>query len=346
MTPRRLPRPTRRLEAPLLFESFFVAAVCSFLGIRAFLALANYPQVGGGGLHIAHMLWGGLLMLVALLLLLGFLDATVFHAAAIVAGLGFGTFIDEIGKFVTSDNDYFFRPAVALIYVAFVGAFLLTRTLIGTRRLDPRESLANALDRLEGDFDRPIDPDELVTIRTLLRDSDPGSPLAVALGRYVTGLPTRPDTDSAIETAWTRLSAVYADLLERPWFDRALTIAIVLYTAASVVGVGAVLLATGALALGSGAGGPLSVVATAEGVSTVAGAALVMIGVTRLRRSRLAAYRWFIRGLLVWILVTQVFVFYASQLAGVGGLAVDLAAYGSIRFAIRRETVAARPRDG
>ena len=34
------------------------------------------------------------------------------------------------------------------------------------------------------------------------------------------------------------------------------------------------------------------------------------------------------RGLLVWILVTQVFVFYSSQLAGLGGLVIDLVAYG------------------
>jgi hypothetical protein len=48
------------------------------------------------------------------------------------------------------------------------------------------------------------------------------------------------------------------------------------------------------------------------------------------------------RGLLVWILVTQVFVFYSSQLAGLGGLLVDLVAYGSLRFAITREIVAGR----
>jgi len=34
MTPRPLSRLTRDAEAPLLLESFFVAAVASFLGIR------------------------------------------------------------------------------------------------------------------------------------------------------------------------------------------------------------------------------------------------------------------------------------------------------------------------
>jgi len=78
--------------------------------------------------------------------------------------------------------------------------------------------------------------------------------------------------------------------------------------------------------------------------STILGAALVGVGVLRLPSSRLAAYHWFMRGLLVWILMTQVFVFYSSQLAGLGGLAVDLVAYGSLRFALDREITADRDR--
>ena len=74
-------------------------------------------------------------MLVALILLLTYLDRTVQHVAAIIAGLGFGTFVDEIGKFLTADNDYFFRPAVALIYVIFVGLFLVGACLAGRRAL-------------------------------------------------------------------------------------------------------------------------------------------------------------------------------------------------------------------
>jgi hypothetical protein len=78
--------------------------------------------------------------------------------------------------------------------------------------------------------------------------------------------------------------------------------------------------------------------------STILGAALVGVGVVRLPGSRLAAYRWFMRGLLVWILLTQVFVFYSSQLAGLVGLAIDLVAYGSLRFALDREVRADRDR--
>jgi hypothetical protein len=57
----------------------------------------------------------------------------------------------------------------------------------------------------------------------------------------------------------------------------------------------------------------------------------------------MVAYRWFMRGLLVWLLITQVFVFYSSQLAGTGGLVVDLIAYGSLRFALTREGASGQP---
>ena len=54
---RRRPLPSRNSDGLLLVDSFVVAAVVSFLGIRAFLTLTGFPSIGGGGLHIAHMLW-------------------------------------------------------------------------------------------------------------------------------------------------------------------------------------------------------------------------------------------------------------------------------------------------
>ena len=85
--PRRPNRPVRNSDGPFLIESFLIAAVVSFLGIRAFLTLTGFPRVGGGELHIAHMLWGGALMLVAIMLLLSFLDRPIQHVSAVVAGL-------------------------------------------------------------------------------------------------------------------------------------------------------------------------------------------------------------------------------------------------------------------
>ncbi|HLX34951.1 MAG TPA: hypothetical protein VKR30_06850 [Candidatus Limnocylindrales bacterium] len=331
-------RVTRNTEAPWLFESFFIAAVASFLGIRWFLALTNYPKIGTNGLHIAHMLWGGLLMLVALLLLLGYLDRNIHHAAAIIAGLGFGTFIDEIGKFVTSDNDYFYRPAVALVYVAFVGAYLVARAFVGRRRPSPAEALANALGRLAGDASGPLQPDERGRIARLLSMADAADPGTRLVVRYLAERPGTPERSSWLTAVPGRLARAYERLMENAWAERAITVFVVGYAIAAVAGVGGLVAAT--------SGGAATVVSAPAGAaqlgSTVVGAVLVVVGAVRLASSRLAGYHWMLRGLLVWILVTQVFVFYSSQLAGLGGLVVDLAAYGSLRFAIARELLSDR----
>jgi len=329
---------TRDAEAPLLFESLFVAAAASFLGIRWFLASTGYPRVGSNGIHIAHMLWGGLLMLLALMLLFAFLDRSVQHLAAVIAGLGFGTFIDEIGKFVTSDNNYFYRPAIALIYCLFVVAFLVARTLIGQRRLSETEALANALDLLEGTLDGPIEPDDRDRIERLLELANPNAPLAVFAKQYVASLPQAAKHASLVATVRRRLAGGYEKLMANPWAERVLSVGVVAYAAAAVL---AVTLVATQTPMG-GEADTSAAAAIAQVASTIAGAALVGRGVLSLRTSRTAAYHWFMRGLLVWILVTQMFVFYSSQLAGLGGLVVDLVAYGSLRFAITREIVAGR----
>ncbi|HLL49680.1 MAG TPA: hypothetical protein VK356_03340, partial [Thermomicrobiales bacterium] len=122
--------PARTVLEPMLLERFFVSAIVAVLLIRAWLGLTGYPQIGGDGLHIAHMLFGGIGMLIALLMSLAFLGQRSRHLAAIVGGAGFGAFIDELGKFITSDNNYFYQPAIALIYVVFVLIFVAGERLV------------------------------------------------------------------------------------------------------------------------------------------------------------------------------------------------------------------------
>ena len=325
-------RPLRNDDGMRYLESFVVAAVASVLSIRWFLTLTRFPQVGQGGLHIAHMLWGGALMLIALLLLFAYLDRPVQHVAAIVAGLGFGTFIDEIGKFVTADNDYFFRPALALIYVVLVVIFIVGRTLIGRRALTENEAMANALDLIQVRLSGPLEDDDRTRIEDLLSQADARSELVVAIRSYLERVPKRPDENAWWETIPRWFAGHYQRAVADPRFSRVLTGAVIVYAAAAVAG--SLLVVVTARRTGT----VLTVASLGQIVSTLVGAALIWIGLLALRESRVEAYRWFLRGILVWLLITQVFVFYQSQFAGLGGLIVDLAAYVTVRYALGHES--------
>jgi hypothetical protein len=330
---RRRRSPLRNSDAALLLESFLVAAVISVLAIRWALTLTGFPQLGGGGLHVAHMLWGGGLMLIAILLMLAYLDRSILHAAAIIAGLGFGTFIDEVGKFITADNDYFFRPAVAVIYVVFVVVFLVARALVGERRLSHREALANVLDLLEPRLGRPLEGDDRRAITDLLDQAGPDSELTKAIRAYLDALPSRRNEESWWEAVPHRVSRTYVRIARHPAFSRALTTFVIVYAAAAVVG--SFLLA---LAAPRDPDGGLSLVVIGQVLSTVVGAVLVVRGLLELPVSRMGAYRWFLRGILVWLLITQVFVFYTSQPIGLAGLLFDVVAYATLRYAVSHET--------
>jgi hypothetical protein len=339
VVPQRFSRPLRNSDGPLLLESFLVAGVVSFLGIRWFLTLTGFPRIGGGGLHIAHMLWGGALMLGALVLLLSYLDRSIQHLAAIIAGLGFGTFIDEVGKFVTADNDYFFRPAVSLVYVVFVVVFLVARAIEGRRPLTEREALANALDLLQGTLGEPIEPEDRARIDDMLDRAGAEGHLAPALRLYLDHVPGRPDVEAWWEAIPRWGARRYKQLAADPRFEALVTAAVIVYATAVVI---ASLLVV-VTAARPGSNEPLTVAATGHVISTLAGAALVARGVVALPGSRAAAYRWFVRGVLVWLLLTQVFIFYESELAGLGGLALDLGVYATLLYALRRETAHLRP---
>src|SRR3954447_14361357 len=132
-------------QASLRIMAMLVSAVATVLVVRGFLAATGYPQLGGRGLHVAHVLWGGLIMVLGLVLLLSFAGPVIRPVAAVVSGVGIGLFIDEIGKFVTSDNDYFYRPAAALMYVFVAALVLLVHLLHGRHPHHPSEHLAGAV---------------------------------------------------------------------------------------------------------------------------------------------------------------------------------------------------------
>src|SRR5690606_16463364 len=72
-------------------------------------------------------------------------------------------------------------------------------------------------------------------------------------------------------------------------------------------------------------------------VFSVLPALFVIVGIVRLPDSRLAAYQWFRRAVLVLILITQVFAFYRDQLLAVLGLFANILVLVTLHAVIRLE---------
>ncbi|MEU5530327.1 hypothetical protein ABZ744_25685 [Micromonospora chersina] len=144
-TPVRRPALIRSAAGAERVELFLVSAVLCIGVTRAVLAAADHPQVGSGGLHVAHVLWGGLGMLAGQLVSLLFLGPRVARLAAVLGGVGFGLFIDEVGKFLTADHNYFYEPVAAIIYGTVVLVWLVVRLGVHRRPLSDRENAVNRL---------------------------------------------------------------------------------------------------------------------------------------------------------------------------------------------------------
>ncbi len=165
-----------RLGIGPALDLFLVAGVATILIIRTFLASTGYPQLGGEGLHIAHMLWGGLLMVIAIAYLVLSTSRRSIVLAALVGGAGWGFFIDEVGKFVTSDNNYFFRPAVAIIYVSFLVLYLVFRAFETRITRTADIYLANAFEVAKEAVVRHVSAGDLERAEAYLRHCDPEDP--------------------------------------------------------------------------------------------------------------------------------------------------------------------------
>jgi hypothetical protein len=305
-----------------------VSAVTAVLVTRLYLSLTGYPRIGSGPLHIAHLLWGGLLMLVAVVIMLAVLGKRSKRWAAIVGGLGLGLFVDEIGKFVTADNNYFFQPALALIYVLFIVLFLVFRAIERTS-LSQHELLVNAADMLSEIVMAGATRSELARAHLLLDRCAVHGPLADGLRQAIANATHVPEHRSPVTVAAAWAWRTYDALLEWRWFQRAIWL---IFVGQALFGLIATAVTTWATING------VSTISAAQLVTSSISLVLVLIGVERLPRSRLDAYRWFERSVLISIFFTQVIMFWQDQLTALGGLFWDLGLLEVLRYLIKQET--------
>jgi hypothetical protein len=324
--------------------AMLVSAVATVLLVRALLAAAGYPQIGGGGLHIAHVLWGGLLMVVGLVLLLSFAGPVIRPTAAVVAGIGIGLFIDEVGKFVTSDNDYFYRPAAALMYVFVACLVLLVHLLHGRRPHHPSEHLAGAVDQAVAGVVGGFTPRRRAAVNAQLRRAS-GAPGLEEARRLVRAVPDDP-VELFDPLRLMRTRRVVFRLRRLLGGGRTADLLPVITAAVLTVQVGYAAARFGPrlvdyLTSPAGTRHPPGPVPLTLGLaSTVVCAALVVAGVARLRRDTTAAYRWFHRALLVNLLFTRVFEFDVEQFLAAASVVVDVVMLGVVTAALayRRTT--------
>lgn len=143
----RSPIVRNRVKEYLLVTLMSFAASVSLT--RLFLELTGYPTLGKGELHIAHVLWGGLLLFAGSLMPLIFSNRWALDISAFLSGTGIGLFIDEVGKFITQSNDYFHPSAAPIIYAFFLLTVLLYIELQRPKIITTRQSLYEALQELE-----------------------------------------------------------------------------------------------------------------------------------------------------------------------------------------------------
>jgi hypothetical protein len=328
-----------------LHLTFFVTAIATELCIRTQLYLTHYPQLGGHGLHIAHLLWGGLFMVVALAILLSLLGRRPRQVAALIGGVGFGFFIDELGKFITADNNYFYKPAAGIIYLIFIGLYLGSRAYQRHRGLNEDERVRNAIELIGEANHGPFKAEYRDQALALLAEVPAAHPLRDPLVALAEDIDTTPNPDPP----WYRrlpnaVAASYERWSERGWFHRVVLLVFGVWALASILTIVGFVLSFGFAGDAARVGfeedsvSHLNFLNWATLASTAVSTVFVAIGLARLLRGeRLDAYLWLSRALLVSIFVTRVFTFVESQFGAVFGLAVDVLLLVSIQLMAAQE---------
>ncbi len=336
----------------LLVVSFAVAVIAT----RGLLELTNYPQLGSSTLHIAHLLWGGLALILALLAMLIFANRWVMVAGALLGGVGVGLFIDEVGKFITVDNDYFFPWAAPIIYAVLLILVHVMLLANRARPRTPRAELYHALDQLTELLDHDLEASERARIeeallRVLALSDDPAYRL-LATGLLdilrspdLHHVPERPGLDERIRQVWL---AIERRWLPEPVHRLLLVGLLVGLTAAGLLDFFAMLaLLSNPQALVSVAADLGVVVTTLEGASLstlglvrlamvaalgiLAAASAFLIFIGRLRSGTALA----LIALLIQLTVVTLLTFYVSQFAAVAGA---LAQLGLLLLVLRYRT--------
>ncbi len=307
-------------------DLFLVSAVSTVLLVRLFLSLTGYPTVDNGTLHIAHALWGGLLMMVSCGILLASLGHRMRSAASLIGGVGFGLFIDELGKFVTHDSNYFFHRSVAIIYVIFVCVFIWSWSIRRTRPLAERDYLVRALKIAQDGILYRVTRSERDEALAYLHHCDQSNPTTIHLMQILTGLDVAPAIPLSRPRRWFgQMTRAFRQLIQRRLALLAIDAIFIVKAVTLPIIVVTVLV-----------GEPLfdANMAILQLISTIIAGGFAIAGVWWLRSSQTEALELFAKSILIDIFFTQTFLFYRIANGGIVILALSVLLYFALRSLI------------
>lgn len=329
----------RNIRARDHLELFLVFSIASLLLLRFLLYLTGYPQVGGGTLHIAHMLYGGLLMMIAIILMLAFLGARIQRIGAIVGGIGFGIFIDELGKFITKDNNYFFRPTIGIIYAIFMSLYLIFNFISRGSKYTSREYQLNALNQFEEAVSSDLDKYEKATIYRLLDRADQHSPVTRELRSLLRGIDAvEPSKPNLFYRAVAKVDSWYRQF----WLSRnsnQLVSVVLILQAVAFLGISVYTVADNFADVSQMLTSTdyASKLLIGELVSSVLAAGFIIYGAIRITTSRVVAFEQFRRATLINLFLTEFFSFSRIQFGAMPGFIGNLLLLGALQYVLYQE---------
>jgi hypothetical protein len=319
---------------------FLVAGAVSVLGTRFYLYINDYPIItmGRSNLHLAHALVGGFFLTLSNILLFTYHGRRLRQVAAIIGGIGFGQFIDELGKYTTSDNNYFFKPTPMLIYLIFILLFFIYRNLDKYTPRKPKEILYDMLEYFEAIFENKFHPpaqkEIVAALQSVIENSEQSYALiAEGMLGMLRKLKPQPVKSNQyldkIRSSWKWIDEVTTE--RRPIFYVILLLFLV-YIANTAVGTyfflqQVIWRQSQVIHYAVDTRYELAMV-LAQLSSQITSSVIILRGLLMLiGRKRIRALELFKTGLAINILVTQIFTFYFQQFSASVGLLITIAMF-------------------
>jgi hypothetical protein len=248
--------------------------------------------------------------------------------------------MNEESPWIYPGECQFFQPTLMLIYIIFILLFLSARAIERYAPLSQEERLANALDMFKESLYHRLRPGEKTELLALLDAGDQQDRRLRALAGAVEQMEAAPaGKPSLLVRASAAATSRYQRVVRSRQFATLMIAALVVYALLFAGYVLALVLTPAKL----GDSGTTSFVQGCLWLSSAIAGILLVIGALRLRHSRLDAYQWFRRSILVSLLLVDVFAFYFQQLGAIGGVVVHLLILAVLNVLIAAEQQQMQP---